>query len=235
VGAYRNDHDALKAQVETLRADLSQAEKDTEAHEKIRAELEATVEELEKIGLTEVKREVAVTGLRRQFIVAGVLTGVAIAAIGYQASTLIIEEPHRAERKHAVATISRDWFSEIRPRCNPVEVGVAVTNNPAPDTPSGQAGLAACYALASRIDDARNTINALPEAQRARAAGRVFDIVHPIADSGDDVAAGPVMGSSSSSSRIASWRSITLASALTKPSAPLMRGVGSSDSSSSTR
>lgn len=52
---------------------------------------------------------------------------------------------------------------------------------------------AACFALAGRIDDARRTIDALPNAERASVANIVFEIGHPIADAGDDRSAGPIM------------------------------------------
>jgi hypothetical protein len=52
---------------------------------------------------------------------------------------------------------------------------------------------AACFALAGRIDDARRIIDRLAPKDRHRAAGIVFDVGHPVADAGDDRAAGPIM------------------------------------------
>jgi hypothetical protein len=85
------------------------------------------------------------------------------------------------------------WFRRVRPYCNPVEAQVVIRNTPAPPTVDGQGFLAACYALAGRIDDARRVIDALPTASRVTAAGIVFEVGHPVADAGDDRAAGPIM------------------------------------------
>ncbi len=85
------------------------------------------------------------------------------------------------------------WFRRVRPYCNPVELHVVVRDTPAPTTVDGQGFLAACYALAGRIDDARRVIDALPKESRMNAAGIVFNVGHPVADAGDDRAAGPIM------------------------------------------
>jgi hypothetical protein len=58
----------------------------------------------------------------------------------------------------------------------------------------GRGFSAACYALAGRIEEARNIIEALGSEDQWRAAGIVFDVAHPVADAGDDLAAGPIMG-----------------------------------------
>jgi hypothetical protein len=85
------------------------------------------------------------------------------------------------------------WFRRVRPYCNPVEADVVLRNTPAPATLDGQGFRAACLALAGRVDDARRVIDALPQGSRARAAGIVFEVGHPVADAGDDRAAGPIM------------------------------------------
>jgi hypothetical protein len=85
------------------------------------------------------------------------------------------------------------WFRRVRPYCNAVEVDVMLRSTPAPATLRGQGFRAACLALAGRIDDARRVIDALPKESRARAAGIVFEVGHPVADAGDDRAAGPIM------------------------------------------
>lgn len=85
------------------------------------------------------------------------------------------------------------WFREIKPFCNPVEVEVAMRRTPPPAGGDGTAYQAACYALAGRIDSADTAIRGLPERDRARAAGVVFGIGHPVADSGDDVSSAPIM------------------------------------------
>jgi thioredoxin-like negative regulator of GroEL len=53
--------------------------------------------------------------------------------------------------------------------------------------------MAACYALAGKIDAARALISELPAGDRGRAAGIVFQVGHPVADAGDDESAGPMM------------------------------------------
>jgi hypothetical protein len=85
------------------------------------------------------------------------------------------------------------WFRRVRPYCNSVEVDVVLRNRPAPETLQGQGFRAACFALAGRIADARRVIDALPKESRANAASIVFEIGHPVADAGDDRAAGPIM------------------------------------------
>jgi hypothetical protein len=85
------------------------------------------------------------------------------------------------------------WFRRVRPYCNSVEVDVVLRNTPAPASLQGQGFRAACLALAGRIGDARRVIDALPKESRARAAGIVFEVGHPVADAGDDRAAGPIM------------------------------------------
>jgi hypothetical protein len=85
------------------------------------------------------------------------------------------------------------WFAAVRPRCNAVEVALAMTGTPPPPGAQGAAYQAGCYALAGKLDDARRVIEGLPAGERGRAAGIVFEIVHPVADAGDDKSAGPMM------------------------------------------
>jgi hypothetical protein len=84
------------------------------------------------------------------------------------------------------------WFARIRPRCNAVEVEVALRSG-APAGEEAASYTAGCYALAGKIDRARQLIDGLPAGWRPRAAGIVFEIVHPVADAGDDQSAGPMM------------------------------------------
>jgi len=86
-----------------------------------------------------------------------------------------------------------DWFSRVRPHCNAIEAEVTLRADPAPATTVGQADAAACYALAGKITQAKRTLDALAEAERMAAANQVFNIVHPVADQGDDAATGPIM------------------------------------------
>jgi len=85
------------------------------------------------------------------------------------------------------------WFGSVRSSCNAVEVDTRLKAQPAPPTPQGDMRKATCYALAGRIDQARQVIDGLPEALRQQAAGLVFEAAHPAADAGDDLAAGPLM------------------------------------------
>ena len=85
------------------------------------------------------------------------------------------------------------WFQQVRGFCNPVEVDVQLSWNPPPPGLQGAGYGAACYALAGRIDQARELILELEGDDRWRAAGIVFNVGHPVADAGDDRAAGPIM------------------------------------------
>ena len=86
-----------------------------------------------------------------------------------------------------------EWFARIRPFCNSVEVDLAQQQDPAPSGFDGIAYAAACFALAGKVDRARLVIDQLPQADRYRAAGVVFEVAHPVADAGDNKAAGPIM------------------------------------------
>ena len=90
-------------------------------------------------------------------------------------------------------TTATAWFQSIRQYCNPVEVETRMNWQPAPTTPDGEMHKAACFALAGRIERAREVIEGLPEDMRYQAAGVVFEAGHPAADAGDDIAAGPLM------------------------------------------
>ena len=86
-----------------------------------------------------------------------------------------------------------EWFAQVKPFCNAVEVEVRQQHAPPPSTVDGAGYSAACYALAGKIDQARKVIDGLDANQRSRAAGIVFEIGHPVADAGDDQSAGPIM------------------------------------------
>ena len=86
-----------------------------------------------------------------------------------------------------------EWFAQVKPFCNAVEVEVRQQHLPAPATVEGAGYSAACYALAGKIDRAREVIDRLDSGDRATAAGIVFEIGHPVADAGDDQSAGPIM------------------------------------------
>lgn len=85
------------------------------------------------------------------------------------------------------------WFQSMKPYCNPVEVETRMRWNPPPETDEGSAFKAACYALAGRVDMARQVILTLPGDEQWRAAGVVFNVGHPVADAGDDLSASAIM------------------------------------------
>jgi tetratricopeptide (TPR) repeat protein len=93
----------------------------------------------------------------------------------------------------AYAGKAGSWFARIKPFCNAVEVEVQQQQLPPPAGADGAGYAAACYALAGKIDRARQAIDALPSRQRPAAAGIVFQVGHPVADAGDDASAGPIM------------------------------------------
>ncbi len=88
---------------------------------------------------------------------------------------------------------ARSWFSRIRPSCNAVEAELAMRETPPPTDLDGTGYGAACWGLAGKIDKARASIMTLEQRDRWRAVGIVFEVGHPIADMGDDLAAGPIM------------------------------------------
>lgn len=101
------------------------------------------------------------------------------------------EEPPSMPSGPRAAAPPVSWFAAIRPRCNAVEIEVSLRGNP---PPAGEEGyLAGCYALAGKIEEAKRVIDALPSGGRPRAADILFEIVHPVADAGDDRSAGPMM------------------------------------------
>jgi len=91
------------------------------------------------------------------------------------------------------ATGGVEWFRGMRPYCNTIDVETRMRWNPAPTSVDGDTYRAACYALAGRTDRARDLIGGLPPDHRWQAAGTVFEIGHPAADAGDELAAGPLM------------------------------------------
>jgi serine/threonine protein kinase len=88
---------------------------------------------------------------------------------------------------------AEQWFSQIKPSCNAVEVVTAMSSRPYPPTSQGFGYAASCYALAGKIDLADRIMQQLPFHQQESAAAVVFNIGHPVADAGDDRSAGPIM------------------------------------------
>ena len=87
-----------------------------------------------------------------------------------------------------------EWFRQMKPFCNPVEVETRVRFQPPPSGYEGVAYGAGCFALAGKIARARELLLTLETAQRQMAADVVFELAHPVADAGDDASAGPIMG-----------------------------------------
>lgn len=91
------------------------------------------------------------------------------------------------------ATSGASWFQAAKPYCNALEVETRLQSVPPPAVAGATGWMAACYALAGKIDAARALISDLPTGDRGRAAGIVFQVGHPVADAGDDESAGPMM------------------------------------------
>jgi hypothetical protein len=64
---------------------------------------------------------------------------------------------------------------------------------PADYTSDGAGYLAACFALAGKIERARGIIEEMSSGDRGAAANVLFNVAHPVADAGDDRASGPMM------------------------------------------
>jgi len=90
-------------------------------------------------------------------------------------------------------TPAQRWFGRAKPFCNPVEVAQFMARNAAAPGWDGTGYAAGCWALAGKIDEARSLLARVQERDRWRAAGIVFDLAHPVADAGDDVAAAAIM------------------------------------------
>jgi serine/threonine protein kinase len=111
----------------------------------------------------------------------------AIAFLGFQPAT------NSPTITGSSLTAEQQWFNQIKPSCNSVEVVTAMDRATYPQTPLGVGYAASCYALAGRIDLADQVIQQLPTNVRVYAAEVVFNIGHPVADAGDDKSAGQIM------------------------------------------
>jgi cytochrome c-type biogenesis protein CcmH/NrfG len=184
---YRSDHEALVAQCASLRAQLSSAKEGSAELEQVRAELEAKLSELEKSRISEAEKVLAGKRLQLKGAMLGLSLG--LLCVGGLFAYLSMEK----EDKEAGPATGATWFAEAKAHCNPVEVAIHMRRAPAPAGQEGTTYTAACYALAGKMNEARAAIDSLESGQRAQAASLVFNVVHPIADAGDDVAAGPAM------------------------------------------
>lgn len=86
-----------------------------------------------------------------------------------------------------------EWFARAKPFCNSVEVSQLIARSPPPSGWEGSGYGAGCLALAGKVEPARAMLSQLKGDEQWRAAGIVFNLAHGVADSGDDVAASPVM------------------------------------------
>lgn len=110
----------------------------------------------------------------------------------------IVVDPSVQPRHHEPVAVgplaeAQQWFEQARGFCNPVDVETRMRWQPSPKTEEGVTYRAACFALAGKIDRAREAIESLPPSNRYHAAGVVFAVGHPAADAGDELAAGPLM------------------------------------------
>jgi len=117
--------------------------------------------------------------------------GVLTSEQGQQTATVQVT-PVAAVDPAPIASVY-SWFEATKPYCNAVEVETRLRQKPAASSLEGASYTAACFALAGNIDKARETIMELSGDDRWRASGVVFNVAHPVADAGDDEAAGPIM------------------------------------------
>lgn len=90
-------------------------------------------------------------------------------------------------------TSGAQWFAAMKPYCNQVEVDVRERYSPPASTTEGAGYAAACFALAGKLERARQIIEGIVPNERAGAANVLFEVAHPVADAGDDRASGPMM------------------------------------------
>jgi hypothetical protein len=120
------------------------------------------------------------------------------AALVYSAMKPAIEsEPYPAGALPAVqigsGSSAAQWFETVRPHCNALEVELQMQSSLAPDGWEGVGYAASCWAIAGRIENARERLMTVAAEERESAAGILFGVGHPIADAGDDRSAGPIM------------------------------------------
>jgi hypothetical protein len=188
-GVYRNEVDALHAQCVALRRQLAEEREGTAELELLKAELEQKLAALQAARISQAEREIAAGDIRRKTrsrTVGATLAAVSIIAAGIAYLT-------SGDKASPESASTRSWFARIRNRCNAVEVALAVKQDPPPPGWRGSAELATCLSLANKVAEARSVLNGLPQEERNSAVTYLFQVVHPIADAGDDVAAGPVM------------------------------------------
>lgn len=188
---YRADNDALLMQVEALRRELENAQKNSSEQRRIKKELESKINTLKESRITDAEKTIAADHISARATQRGVLLTllflICVASIVVLGIKKMSANPLQNRQK------SGNWFTSIKPKCNSTEVKLAVQRNPPPNNWQGQADLATCYALAHKIDESRKVLQNIDSSRQSAATQRLFHVVHPVADAGDDVAAGPVM------------------------------------------
>ena len=107
--------------------------------------------------------------------------------------TLVSSSPVPSGGAAATGATAAEWLASMRAYCNPIDVETRLSWSPAPEGAEGTMHEAACLALAGRTDDARARLLMLSAEDQWKGAGVVFEVGHPAADAGDEVAAGALM------------------------------------------
>jgi hypothetical protein len=120
--------------------------------------------------------------LRLGFVVALLLVlGVAAVVLLVRSRTQVVVADHHATNRGL----------DLRAHCTPLEAEQFIRT-----TQLDGGSRATCYAIAGKIDRARQILHELPTSDspsRQAAVSLLFETAHPIADAGDDESAGPIM------------------------------------------
>jgi hypothetical protein len=108
-----------------------------------------------------------------------------------QASAMARPTPTLEARSAGNAALG--WFERVKSRCNNLQARQVLSRDPPPPGVAGSGYGASCLALAGLYKEAAELIDRQPEGVRPEIAQIVFGLAHPVADNGDDVAAGPMM------------------------------------------
>jgi hypothetical protein len=119
------------------------------------------------------------------------LVSILIAAVTIGGLTIYRFEAEGEPTSRYRPTVSKQqkWTQNAKARCKPAKLESFLKDEPPPT----KGHETACLALADEIDKARAVLEKLSTAERGKAIGIVFNLIHPIADGGDEVAAGPGM------------------------------------------
>lgn len=131
--------------------------------------------------------------MRKLYVVGGLYVGLCAASVGARLHERGLSHPSTPLLTTPTHGAGTRWFAQVRSSCNVVEIATLLRRSPAPPGPDGAAYQAACHALAGQMERADQLIAAMPPRARGTAAYVMFEIGHPVADSGDDRSAGPMM------------------------------------------